>query len=95
MRGLTLRTSQETLRGNQETLETTQQRQITERFTKAIEQLGDKERLMVCLGGIYALERIVQDDSESHHWAVMEVLRGCFENPRDYLQRSLCENELG
>jgi hypothetical protein len=51
----TLRTSQKTLQVNQKTLETTQQGQITERFTKAIEQLGDKERLMVRLGGIYAL----------------------------------------
>ena len=69
----TLRTSQETLRVNQKTLETTQQGQITERFTRAIEQLGDKERLMVRLGGIYALERIAQD-STSDHWVVMEVL---------------------
>jgi hypothetical protein len=69
----TLRTSQETLRVNQKTLETTQQGQITERFTKAIEQLGDKDRLMIRLGGIYALERIARD-SESDHWAVMEVL---------------------
>ena len=46
----TLRTSQETLQINQKTLETTQQGQITERFTKAIEQLGDKERLMIRLG---------------------------------------------
>jgi uncharacterized protein YjbI with pentapeptide repeats len=69
----TLRTSQETLRVNQKTLETTQQGQITERFTQAIAQLGDKERLMIRLGGLYALERIARD-SESDHWAVMEVL---------------------
>jgi len=69
----TLRTSQETLRINQKTLETTQQGQITERFTKAIEQLGNTERLMVRLGGIYALERLARD-FESDHWAVMEVL---------------------
>src|SRR5262249_21069800 len=69
----TLRTSQRTLQVNQETLRTTQQGQITERFSKAIEHLGDKERLMVRLGGIYALERIARD-SESDHWAVMEVL---------------------
>jgi hypothetical protein len=62
----TLRTSQETLRVNQKTLETTQQGQITERFTKAIEQLGDKERLMVRLGGIYALERIAKDSEHDH-----------------------------
>ena len=70
----TLRTSQETLRVNQKTLESTQQGQITERFTTAIEQLGDKEeRLMVRLGGIYALEQVAKD-SDSHHWPVMEVL---------------------
>ena len=69
----TLRTSQETLRVNQKTLETTQQGQITERFTKAIEHLGDKERLMVRLGGIYALERIARDSAKDH-WQIMEVL---------------------
>jgi hypothetical protein len=70
----TLRTSEETLRINQKTLETTQQGQITERFTRAIEQLGDKERLMVRLGGIYALERIARDSDSADHWVVMEVL---------------------
>jgi hypothetical protein len=63
----------QTLRISQATLRTTQQGQITERFSKAIEYLGDKERLMVRLGGIYALERIAKD-SEYDHWAVMEVL---------------------
>ena len=47
----TLRISLETLRVNQKTLETTQQRQITERFTKAIEQLGSDNRA-IRLGGI-------------------------------------------
>jgi uncharacterized protein YjbI with pentapeptide repeats len=68
----TLRISLETLRVNQKTLETTQQRQITERFTKAIEQLGSENRA-IRLGGIYALERIARD-SEVDHWPVMEVL---------------------
>ena len=47
--------------------------QITERFTKAIDQLGDKEHLEVRLGGIYALERIARD-SKKDHWTIMEVL---------------------
>jgi uncharacterized protein YjbI with pentapeptide repeats len=68
----TLRTSQETLRVNQKTLETTQQGQITERFTKAIEQLGSDNRA-IRLGGIYALERIARD-SETDHGPVIEVL---------------------
>ncbi len=45
---------------------------ITERFTKAVEQLGS-EKLEIRLGGIYALERIAKD-SEKDHWTVMEVL---------------------
>lgn len=56
--------------------------QITERYTRAIEQLGavkacgdDKftPNLEVRLGAIYALERIARD-SERDHWPIMEVL---------------------
>ena len=46
--------------------------QITERFTRAIAQLGDKE-MAIRLGGIYALERIAKD-SEKDHGPIMEVL---------------------
>src|SRR2546422_4220326 len=62
------------LRVNQETLRTTQQGQITERFTKAIEHVGDTGRLTVRLGGIYALERIATRDAPDYHWQIMEVL---------------------
>ncbi len=54
------------------TLHLNRQGQITERFTKAIEQLGDS-KLDVRLGGIYALERIARD-SASDHRTIMEVL---------------------
>jgi hypothetical protein len=51
--------------------------QVTERFTKAIAQLGasqdGKPSLEVRLGGIFSLERIARD-SEKDHWTVMEVL---------------------
>jgi Pentapeptide repeats (8 copies) len=55
-----------------------QEGQITDRFTKAIEQLGaidasGEKKLEVRLGGIYALERIAKD-SERDHWPIMEVL---------------------
>ncbi|MBV8993827.1 MAG: pentapeptide repeat-containing protein [Pseudonocardiales bacterium] len=50
----------------------TQQGQITDRFTKAIEQLGS-EKLDVRLGAIYALERIAVD-SKRDHSIVVEVL---------------------
>jgi hypothetical protein len=46
--------------------------QITDRFTKAIAQLGD-DKLEIRLGGIFALERIAQD-SEKDYWPIIEVL---------------------
>jgi hypothetical protein len=57
------------------TLWTTQEGQITDRFTKAVDQLGKTgpENLAIRLGGIYALERIARD-SERDHGPIMEIL---------------------
>ncbi|MFE1744848.1 pentapeptide repeat-containing protein [Coleofasciculus sp. H7-2] len=52
--------------------EAAQDKQITERFTKAIELL-DSKNTSIRLGGIYALERIAKD-SKKDHWTIMEVL---------------------
>jgi hypothetical protein len=51
-----------------------QEGQITERFTRAVDQLGQPgpDRLDVRLGGIYALERIAHDSS-THRLAVFEI----------------------
>jgi hypothetical protein len=46
--------------------------QVTDRFTKAIEQLGSKE-LDIRIGGIYALGRIARD-SAGDHPTVVQVL---------------------
>lgn len=46
--------------------------QVTDRFNKAIDHLGDG-KTEVRLGGIYALARIAKD-SPKDHWAIMEVL---------------------
>ena len=50
---------------------------ITDRFTKAIEQLGKTDgttpNIEVRLGAIYSLERIALD-SPRDHWTIMEVL---------------------
>ncbi|MEJ7631323.1 MAG: pentapeptide repeat-containing protein [Rubrobacteraceae bacterium] len=54
------------------TMQVNREGQITERFTRAIDQLGSKE-LEIRLGGIYALERIATD-SERDHRPIMEVL---------------------
>jgi hypothetical protein len=48
------------------------QGQVTDRYTKAIEQLGS-DKLDVRIGGIYALERIARD-SPRDHLTIMEVL---------------------
>ena len=53
-------------------LAATEEGQITERFTRAIEQLGHEE-MEIRLGGIYALERLAKD-SEKDHGPIMEVL---------------------
>jgi pentapeptide repeat protein len=54
------------------TLQINREGQITDRFSKAIEQLGS-DKLDVRLGGIYALERIARD-SRRDHGPVVEVL---------------------
>jgi hypothetical protein len=46
--------------------------QVTDRYAKAIEQLGS-DKLDVRIGGIYALERVARD-SAADHPTVMEVL---------------------
>ena len=60
------------------TLQVNREGQITERFTKAIDQLGKTDEggnklFEIRLGGIYALERITRE-SEKDHWPIMEVL---------------------
>jgi hypothetical protein len=49
-----------------------EQGHITDRFTKAVEQLGS-DKMAVRLGAIYALERISKD-SPRDHWSIMETL---------------------
>jgi uncharacterized protein YjbI with pentapeptide repeats len=60
------------------TLQVNREGQITERFTRAIDQLGKTDDegnklFEIRLGGIYALERIARE-SEEDHWPIMEVL---------------------
>jgi hypothetical protein len=53
-------------------LAASQEQHITDRFSKAVEQLGH-EKTSVRIGGIYALRRIAQD-SPRDHWTIMEIL---------------------
>lgn len=47
-------------------------KQITERFSKAVEQLAS-DKIEVRLGGIYTLDRIAKD-SPKDHWTIMKVI---------------------
>ena len=71
--GFTWLQSNETRLATQRSLQITERGQITDRFTTAIDQLGD-DRLELRLGGIYSLEQIAVDAPESHYWPVMQVL---------------------
>jgi hypothetical protein len=61
-----------TYRLGQETYRLSRQGHITDRYSKAIEQLGD-EKVEVRLGGIYALERLMHD-SPADQPTIMETL---------------------
>lgn len=52
--------------------------QFTDRFTNAVNQLGENNS-EVCLGGMYALERIAKD-SPKDHWTVIEILSAYVRN---------------
>jgi uncharacterized protein YjbI with pentapeptide repeats len=56
-------------------------RLITERFTRSIEQLGNQTET-IRIGGIYALERIA-NDSPRDGWTIMEVLSSFVRGKQD------------
>jgi Pentapeptide repeats (8 copies) len=55
------------------TLVYNREQQITERFTRAIDQLDETRALDIRVGGVYALERIMRD-SKRDHGAIVDVL---------------------
>lgn len=64
-----------------QSLRATEQGQLTDRFTKAIDQLGTPgpEHLWVRVGGIFALERIAIDSPRDQH-TIVEVLSAFIHN---------------
>ncbi len=58
--------------------ELTQERLVTDRFSKAVEQIGNTKEEVV-IGGIYSLERITKD-SPKDQWTIMEVLTAFVRN---------------
>jgi uncharacterized protein YjbI with pentapeptide repeats len=67
-----LKATQENVSIAQRNLLVSEEKQVTERFTQAINQLGS-DKIEIRFGGIYALERIARD-SPKDHWTIMEVL---------------------
>jgi uncharacterized protein YjbI with pentapeptide repeats len=64
---------EENLKIGQKNLKVSEDKQVTERFSKSIEHLGNKDAINVRLGGIYALEQIAID-SPKYHWTIVEIL---------------------
>ena len=56
-----------------QTFELTRQGQITERFTRAVDQLGHDTSVDVRIGGIYGLERLARE-SDDDFGPIMEIL---------------------
>lgn len=67
-----VRVAQDNVRVSQENVRVAEEGKVTDRYAKAIEQLGS-DTLTVRLGGIYALERISKDSPKDYN-TVMEVL---------------------
>jgi hypothetical protein len=61
------------LQASRDQLELSRSGQLTERFTRAIDQLGTQDQLEVVLGGVYALERIARDSPDDQA-TIAEVL---------------------
>lgn len=56
---------------------------VTDRYSKAVEQLGNEESIANRLGGIYALERIAEDSDRDHRIVVMVLSAFVREQTRD------------
>jgi uncharacterized protein YjbI with pentapeptide repeats len=59
-------------RVGEKNLKVSEDKQVTERFSKSIEHLGS-DKIDIRLGGIYALEQIAID-SAKYHWTIVEIL---------------------
>jgi hypothetical protein len=65
--------SWKSLQNAEKSLQSAEDKQITERFSKAVELLSEGDKFEARIGGIYLLERVARDSPEDHP-TVMEVL---------------------
>lgn len=82
-----------TAQATEKNIEVAQNSQITERFTKAVEQLGS-ENLSIRIGGIYALEKIAQDAPKTYHWTIMEILCAFIRNHELSWEKNVTKPEV-
>lgn len=87
---ISLETLDSNIKSTQKSLEISQEGQITERFTRAVDQLG-RENLEIRLGGIYALERIA-NESEKDYWPIMKIL-AAYIREKSPIKRGNTENK--
>jgi uncharacterized protein YjbI with pentapeptide repeats len=72
-------------------LDLTRRSQTMDRFSKAIEQLGSRQR-DVCVGAIYTLEQIARD-SPDMHWPIMEIFTTYLHEHAGWVEASPTEHE--
>lgn len=78
-----------------EQLKTSEQGQFTDRFSRAIEHLGNGQ-IQIRLGGIYALWRLVEDSTARDVVAIIDILCAYVRNPtRDEVLQLETANLLG
>lgn len=81
------------IKASEEQVRISEEGHITERFTRAVEQLGNRY-MAIRLGGIYALERIARD-SPKDHWTVMEVLTAYIRENRPVREGGAADSDNG
>jgi len=70
---LTQRAANQNLENARETLRVTQAGQVTDRFLRAVDQLGNKDKIELRLGAIYSLEQISRT-SKTDYWPIIELM---------------------
>lgn len=79
-----LKIGEENLGIGQKNLKVAEEKQVTERFSKAIEHLGNDKTIEIRLGGIYTLGQIAIDSPNEYHWTVMDILSAFIREKRPF-----------
>lgn len=70
---LNFRETRRNVNATERNVRATEEKQIAERFSKAVELLGSAN-IHAQLGGVYSLEQIAKDAEEKYYWQVLETL---------------------